>query len=415
MPTKRERSLPLDGGVEAEHQSKKKGPFILSNHWTGVQIPTPMPTNNLTVTRTLPTADGSVGMFAIIDQQTRVVVWLGTAPDTTSATHPSIGRVLGRGRVELGPCWWEARSSDRSLGDLNLPIPEPMALAIGVQLADSLAAMHAAGVVHGAIDANAALIAPSGVCSWIGVGRVSGSKDHDVAALMTLLMDLGIDEDLPIGPISAAALVAKLREQPMTASGLGSWLNHQPSPPTQTATTLVMDMTPVGVMDEIQHELGDDAEGHGLLDRWQHDDNDSELTDDPTESVALSAHHVQTRQHILSELFQTLDAAMATPQPPGPAFRQALMAEPLDPTVALNGLQHGTIHNPLSVSERTAEVSAPEVTAPSAQQMDETTGFTGPALLQQSAVTGLLMAAVLGMVGAAIMLTLVWLILGDVF
>ncbi len=374
-----------------------------------------MPSNNLTVTRTLPTADGSVAMFAIIDQDTRVIVWLGTAPDTASAAHPSIGRVLGRGRVELGPCWWEERSSDRCLGDLDLPIPEPMALAIGVQLADSLAALHAAGIVHGAIDTNAALIAPSGACSWVGVGRVSGSKDHDVAALMTLLMDLGIEDDLPVGSLSAAALVAKLREHPMAPGGLGRWLKEQPPPPTQTATTLMMDMTQEGVMDEIQHELGEDAEGRGLLDRWQHEDTGSELTDDPTESVALSAHHVQTRQHILSELFQTLDAAMASPQSPSPAFRRALMTEPLDPTVALNGLQHGTIHNPLSVSERTAEVSAPEVTAPSAQMVDETTGFTGPAPLQQSVVTGLLMAAVLGMVGAAIMLALVWLILGDVF
>ena len=60
-------------------------------------------------------------------------------------------------------------------------------------------------------------------------------------------------------------------------------------------------------------------------------------------------------------------------------------------------------------------MSAPEVTAPSLNMVDETTGFTGPAPIQQSVVTGLLMAAVLGMVGAAIMLILVWIIIGEVF
>ena len=92
-----------------------------------------------------------------------------------------------------------------------------------------------------------------------------------------------------------------------------------------------------------------------------------------------------------------------------------MSAEPLDPLVALNGLRHDSIHNPQSVSERTAEVSTPETTTPSLHMTDETTGSTGLAPIQQSVLTGLLMAAVLGMVGAAVMLTLVWVILGEVF
>ena len=129
----------------------------------------------------------------------------------------------------------------------------------------------------------------------------------------------------------------------------------------------------------------------------------------------MGAHHSQTRQHVLSELFSALDAAIADPHSPAPDFRRALSNEPLDPLVALNGLSHGSIHNPQSVSERTAEVSVPEITAPSMNMVEETTGFTGPAPIHQSVVTGLLMAAVLGMVGAAVMLILVWIILGEVF
>ena len=51
----------------------------------------------------------------------------------------------------------------------------------------------------------------------------------------------------------------------------------------------------------------------------------------------------------------------------------------------------------------------------SLNMIEETTGFTGPAPIHQSVVTGLLMAAVLGMVGAAVMLILVWAILGEIF
>ena len=101
-------------------------------------------------------------------------------------------------------------------------------------------------------------------------------------------------------------------------------------------------------MDEIQPEIGEDAEGRGLLDRWDHTDDHADRSDDSTESVAVGAHHSQTRQHVLSELFSALDAAIADPHSPAPEFRRALSTEPLDPLVPLNGLQASTTLRVLS-------------------------------------------------------------------
>lgn len=370
-----------------------------------------MPPDILNVTRTLSCADGATAHFATTGRGEAVIVWPGTAPELDGTPQT----VLTAGTLSEQPCWLEVRPADRLLGDLSLPLPDAIARTVAIQLTDELTALHAAGIVHGAIDRNAAMITPSGHCSWIGAARVEGSRASDIAGLMVLLVELGVRGGLDADPIAIDSIAEQLGAQPVDPDALVALLERLPPPPIDPVVRHQWLRTPVGLMDEVQHELGDDAEGRGLLDRWDPDEDVADLTDDSTESVVMGSHHAQTRQHILSELFTTLDAAIADPQNPDPSFRRVLNTEPLDPIVALNGLPHGHIHNPHSVNERTAEVSSPEVTAPSHAMIDETTGFTGPAPLQQSVVTGLLMAAVLGMVGAAVMLILVWLILGDVF
>ena len=390
---------------------RKIRPTQPSNPRTGAQRPTLMPPHILNVTRTLLSADGSIAHFATTIRGERVIAWRGSPPDLPHG----LSRVLDIGTVGEQPFWIEECSSDHCLSDLSLPLPARVASAVAVQLADSLSELHALGIVHGAIDSNAVMIGPDGQCTWIGIARVDGTQEDDVAALSTLLADLGIEGEFATEPLHAKALASHLRTPPdISTEGAAVIAGHLPPlGPFEPHAPLAL--TPLGLMDEVQHEVGADAEGRGLLDRWDHVEDEVDLTDDSTESVAMGAHHAHTRQHVLSELFAVLDKAISTPRSPAPSFRHQLGDEPLDPIVTLNGLPHGSIHNPQSVSERTAEVSVPEVTAPSLNMIEETTGFTGPAPIHQSVVTGLLMAAVLGMVGAAVMLILVWAILGEIF
>ena len=390
---------------------QKKSTTNLSNPRTDDRTPTLMPPETLTVTRTLSTSDGCTAYFATTSRGEKVIVWRGGAPDLPIPLNP----ILGVGTLEEENCWLEGRPGELCLGDLALPVPEVLLNTLAFQLAGALSLLHDSDIVHGSIDKNAVVIDASGACSWVGTARVEGSEEHDLAALMTLLIELGLHDGLPTEPVRAAALADRLRSRPQDRAALAAWIAAHPEPPSQPEHHQTLMLNPIGLMDEVQHELGADAAGHGLLDRWDHTEDGVDLTDDSTESVVMGSHHAQTRQHILSELFIALDAAIAAPQPPSPTFRRGLSAEPLDPLVALNGLRHDSIHNPQSVSERTAEVSTPETTTPSLHMTDETTGSTGLAPIQQSVLTGLLMAAVLGMVGAAVMLTLVWVILGEVF
>ena len=181
-------------------------------------------------------------------------------------------------------------------------------------------------------------------------------------------------------------------------------------------------MNPLGSTDEVLPDIGLDAPGRGLLDRWGWTDSNVERTDDPTETADLASTHTHARHQLLERVEQYFDSALGRYQenyhPPGPAFRALVMNEALDPIPLQNGLAHGSIHNPKDESENTAEVPILELTNPSVEFTDETTGTTGEVSappIQASVLTGLLMASVLGMVGATIMLIAVWLILGDVF
>ena len=376
-----------------------------------------MPSQTLTVIQH-PTdpSDGS-GLVAITKSGKLVTIWSGRPPDITPGVHPSVARAMEQGGGDMGPCWIEERNGQPVLADLPLPMPISGAISVCIQLADGLAALHARGFCHGHIGLHAVTLSKSGTPMWIGTGRKRGSIDGDVSALQAMSDALHPSMPQSSHLTSAASLAAHWRESFQPDDTLHSWLSeHTPKTP-DSRTPMSLDLFPLGLMDEVQPDLGDDRHGRGILDRWKTGEDGDELTDDPTVSVDIGAVHTQTRQHILNNLFQTLDSALgenATLQVP-PSFKSEILSEHLDPTPALNGLEHGLIHNPGGVRERTGDISHPDITRPVAQNMDDTTGITGSTPIHQSVLTGLLMAAVVGMLGAAIMLTLVWLIIGDVF
>jgi len=369
-----------------------------------------------TIIQTANDPNDGLGLVALTQSGEFVTIWSGDPPAIPAGIHPCIAQALERGGGDIGKCWIEERCGQQVLGDLPIPIPIHGAISICVQLADALAALHAHELTHGSITINAVAISIGGHPMWIGTGRKQGSVQGDIEALLALGTQL--NPDIPSLPnvTSAASLAAQWREHLTDPSSLSPWLTKHPPTTTDTHTPLSLELIPMGLLDEVQPDLGDDPQGRGILDRWKTGEDD-EFTDDPTVSVAVGALHSQTRQHILNSLYQALDSAVDSSganHPPA-SFRGKLIAEPLDPLPTLNGIEHGSIHNPGDKAERTADVPHPDITRPTTANMEDTTGFTGDSPIQQSVMTGLLMAAVLGMLGAAIMLALVWLIIGDVF
>ena len=376
-----------------------------------------MPSQTFTVIQNPTESCDGLGLVALNSAGDLVTIWSGEPPAIPPGIHPRIAQALEQGGGDIGPCWIEERSGQQVLADLPLPIPLSGAISLCIQLADALAALHARGLAHGWAGLDSVVISKSGTPMWIGTGRQKGSSDEDIAALQA--MSLALNPAMPdLAHVStAASLAAQWRESQQPTQEFRPWLANHPPSSAETHTPVTLDLIPLGTLDEVQPDLGEDTQGRGILDRWRTGEDEGDLTDDPTVSVDAGAIHAQTRQHILNSLFQALDAAVdAQPATTSTvSFQVDFSEESLDPTPTLNGLDHGLIHNPGGQRERTADVPHPEITHPTADRMDDTTGLTGAIPIQQSVMTGLLMAAVLGMLGAAVMLTLVWLIIGDVF
>ena len=215
---------------------------------------------------------------------------------------------------------------------------------------------------------------------------------------------------------SAAALSARLREFASTLEEKTPiQLLGEDDPP--SLRTVSIELVPTGPMDEVRVDIGRDAAGSGLLDRWNQADEHDEFTEDPTESVDRSLLHTQSRQsiqaamdHELANIIGGLDnkGISANAQ-----FRAMIMKEAPDPVPIPEGLPHGQIHNPKGDAERTAEVPQ-ALTFPENTANEETTGVTNTASIQPALLNGLWAAVIVGMLGAMIMLLLVWGIIGGV-
>ena len=370
---------------------------------------------NLTIIQSPTEPCDGLRLVALTPSGNLVTIWSGSPPSIPPGIHPCIAQALERGSGEIGLCWIEERGGQHVLQDLPLPMPLDNAIAICVQLADALAALHSRGLTHGRTELSSVAISPSGTPMWIGTGRQDSSTVDDISGLKTIGSQLNPDVPLQSEAMSAASLAALWREHLNPHQNIRPWLAQHRPVMADTHTPLRLELMPLGLVDEVQPDLGQEPHGHGILDRWKTDDD--EFTDDPTVSVDAGALHTQTRQHILNSLFQTLDEAVESKNQTNvpPSFRNQIQREALDPIPTLNGIDHGTLHNPGDQIERTAGKSHPDITHPSTTDSEETTGLTGAIPTQQSIVTGLLVATVLGMLGAAIMLALVWIIIGDVF
>ena len=347
---------------------------------------------------------------------TRVTIWVGTSSPSVPNIHPLIPNNLGSGTLDEDPVWVELRPGKLILANVMEQANRLDRLQWAAQICDAVAALHAVGRAHGSIDENAVVIDDAGIPFLIGHGHIDGTKEADIEAILRLAKRIAPGIELQDDRTSAAALSARLRECASTlAERTPIKLSGADDP--ASIRTVSIDLLPAGPMDEVRVDIGIDATGPGLLDRWNHPEDPNEFTEDQTESVDRSLLHTQSRQsvqasldHELADIVDRLDNKGISADA---NFRTMILSETPDSLPIPEGLPHGQIHNPKGDAERTAEVpgalSFPENTAG-----EETTGVTNTASIQPALLTGLWTAVLIGMLSAMIMLLLVWGIIGGV-
>lgn len=375
-----------------------------------------MTTQHLQLLREYPLTDGSSAWEALGADGTRVTIWPGPPSPVPVGIHPLLPDGIGSGEMDGGPVWVEQRPGLHVLSDLvGLTAPSD-ALMWMAQIADALAALHVRNRSHGSIDSTKVVLDQGATPFLIGAGRSNGSPQQDIEAMVSMLSTLGLDTTALSGPLSAAALGARIREIAAQTDELTPVQLPAKTDPTPIRTEHLV-LIPLGATDEVLHDIGADSTGRGLLDRWSTTDGGDEFTEDPTESVDRSVMHTQSRQPLLAalenQIGEVIDKLDDNGIAPSAAFRTLILSEAPDPLPIAEGLPHGRLHNPLGETERTAEVTGTNPFG-GPQPTEETTGVTHTGPIPPTAYSGLLIAVVLGMVGAAIMLALVWLVTGGV-
>lgn len=384
----------------------------------------------LTVLRNRELSDGSVAIEARTPEDETVTIWSGTPRYLSPCDHLGLADPLFRATDNGRPVWVESRPGLWLLADLTEPLGPAASIWLVCRVVDALARLHSLGRFHGSISEETIAIQSDGSPCLIGLGQQDGDPAGDLRDAMALLRRMHASDTLPDEAISASSLAAALRETAMDR-GLQECfvdVSHQPIAPRSASDThdpvLALNATPVGLSDEVQPELGHDTAGRGLLDRWSpsSQEGSDEFTDDPTETQGFSTDGLRLHHDLLGRIHTAVDAAQDRYQedyaPPGSHFRAHILNESLDPLPMSNGIAHGPIHNPHDRTEQTAELSASDTTNPSLPPIEEMTGTTGNTdglPIQQSVLTGLLWATVVGMMAAAVMLLAVWLIISGVF
>ncbi len=366
--------------------------------------------------REIPMADDASAWEAVSADGTRVTIWLGMPALLPVGTHPLLPSAIGSGEMDGKPVWVEHRPGRHVLANLLEYTSQSDALLWAAQIADAVAALHAHERYHGSISPQTVVVDEAATPFLIGAGRFTGSVNQDVQDIIRLLSALSIDTSALDEIDSAAALSARIREiAAHTDEQTPIQLTTKPDP--KPIRTTSIPLIPLGATDEVQHDIGADSTGRGLLDRWSTTDAGDELTEDPTESVDRSVMHINSRQPLLAALEQHIGQTISQLDDngisPSAEFRDLIMSEAPDPLPIPEGLPHGPLHNPVGTAERTAEVSSTNAIG-DRHPPEETTGITHTSPIQPAVYAGLLIAVVLGMVGAAIMLAVVWLATGGV-
>jgi serine/threonine protein kinase len=123
------------------------------------------------------TARGRTGFVRVIHphiagDHARRAALVADAHKAASISHPAVAALFDvidqEGDLALAHEHVEGRSLAATLG--GTPLNPRLAVAIGIQVADGLAELHALGITHGAVDAEHVVITPRGQAKLIDAG-----------------------------------------------------------------------------------------------------------------------------------------------------------------------------------------------------------------------------------------------------
>lgn len=133
----------------------------------------------------------------ITDDPAKRAALIADAAKTAAVSHPSIAALFdivddGASGLALAHEHVEGRSLAATLG--GSAINPRMAVAIGIQVADGLAELHAAGIQHGAVDAAHVMITPRGQAKLLDAGLTrwmsQAPASDDITALGALVSSM---------------------------------------------------------------------------------------------------------------------------------------------------------------------------------------------------------------------------------
>lgn len=195
----------------------------------------------------------------------RVALWHGLPP-APLPDHPGIAPVVLEGEIDGRRTY--AEQVPRGVRPSEHPLPRPLAPYVAARALEALHFLHGAGQVHGAVGSDRIVVGTGGEVVLFGRGRQGGHPRMDLVAALSLC-----PEDLEITLLDADAprMVARIEaEAPHDARDrLAAWVREVVTdPPVAEQVVLTSEDHAEDGVDEIVPDLGPDAEGSGILDRW---------------------------------------------------------------------------------------------------------------------------------------------------
>jgi len=195
----------------------------------------------------------------------RVVLWHGLPPAPVPE-HPGVAAVVLEGEIDGRRTY--AEQVPRGVRPAEHALPHDLAPYVVARILEAVHFLHEAGQVHGSVGSERVVLGVRGEVVLFGRGRQGGRDRMDLVATLSLYPDGAemtllerdalqiaerIDQDAP----------ADAREQ------LGAWVRGvvQDAPVIEQVVLTSGERAEDGV-DEIVPDLGPDAEGSGILDRW---------------------------------------------------------------------------------------------------------------------------------------------------